>query len=199
MPQIYFVQIESRPAFGRGVDSAPTTMKQSGSPRKRAAAPARRSAGNAERMLDVLRQFRVVIRSIKQHYQWVEKRCGVSGAQLWAMERIAATQGLTPGDLARELAIHPSTASNLLARLEALKLVERRRRHADQRRVQLYLTARAQAVLAKAPRPLKGVLQQALADLPPTHLATLHKGLEELLGLMRNRDEAAQRKLLSEL
>jgi DNA-binding MarR family transcriptional regulator len=173
-------------------------MKHSRSSRKRATAPARRSAGNAERMLDVLRQFRVVIRSIKQHYQWVEQRCGVSGAQLWAMERIAATQGITPGDLARELAIHPSTASNLLARLEASKLVERRRRHADQRRVQLYLTARAQAVLAKAPRPLKGVLQQALADLPPTHLATLHTGLDELLGLMRNRDQTAQRKLLGE-
>jgi DNA-binding MarR family transcriptional regulator len=173
-------------------------MRHSGSPRKRAIAPARRSDGDAERMLDVLRQFRVVIRSIKQHYQWVERRCGVSGAQLWAMERIAATRGITPGDLARELAIHPSTASNLLARLEALKLVERHRRHADQRRVQLYLTARAQAVLAKAPRPLKGVLQQALADLPPTQLARLHKGLDELLRLMRNRDEAAQRKLLAE-
>jgi len=158
-----------------------------------------RPAGSTERMLDVLRQFRIVIRSIKRHYQWVERRCGVSGAQLWAMERIAARNGLAPGDLARELAIHPSTASNLLARLEELKLVERRRLHADQRRVQLYLTAKGRAVMAKAPRPLKGVLQQALADMPSAHLATLHEGLEELLGLMRSRDEAAHRKLLSEL
>jgi len=74
---------------------------------KRPARPLRRTSGSTERMLDVLRQFRVVIRTIKRHYQWVEQRCGVSGAQLWAMERIAATRGLTPGDLARELAIHP--------------------------------------------------------------------------------------------
>jgi len=166
---------------------------------KRPARPLRRTSGSAERMLDVLRQFRVVIRTIKRHYQWVEQRCGVSGAQLWAMERIAATRGLTPGDLARELAIHPSTASNLLARLEELKLVERRRLHADQRRVQLYLTARGHAVIAKAPRPLKGVLQQALADMPALHLATLNSGLEELLALMRSRDEAAHRKLLAEM
>lgn len=159
----------------------------------------RRREGDHARMLDVLRQFRVVIRSIKRHYQWVERRSGVSGAQLWAMERIAATRGLAPGDLARELAIHPSTASNLLARLEELKLVERRRRHTDQRRVQLYLTERGKAVMAKAPRPLKGVLQQALADMPAAHLATLHKGLDELLALMRSRDEAAQRKLLAEM
>jgi len=78
-------------------------------------------------------------------------------------------------------------------------LVERRRLHADQRRVQLYLTARGHAVIAKAPRPLKGVLQQALADMPASHLATLNSGLEELLALMRSRDEAAHRKLLAEM
>ncbi|HKI63589.1 MAG TPA: MarR family winged helix-turn-helix transcriptional regulator [Burkholderiales bacterium] len=149
--------------------------------------------------MDVLRQFRIVLRAIKQHYQNVERSCGVSGAQLWTMERIAATHGLAPGDLARELAIHPSTASNLLLRLEGLKLVERRRGGVDHRRVQLYLTADGQAVLAKAPRPLKGVLQQALQDLPPASLASLHKYLEELAGTMALRDEAAQGKPLSDL
>lgn len=170
-------------------------MKRRKTPGKASAREERDSAP----MLDVLRQFRVIIQTVKKHYQWVERRCGVSGAQLWAMERIAATRGLAPGDLARDLAIHPSTASNLLARLEALKLVERRRGHADQRRVQLYLTARGQAVMAKAPRPLKGVLQQALADLPASHLVTLRKGLDELLAAMRTRDESAQRKPLSEI
>lgn len=116
----------------------------------------RRREGDPARMLDVLRKFRVVIRSIKRHYQWVERRSGVSGAQLWAMERIAATRGLAPGDLARELAIHPSTASNLLARLEELNLVERRRRHADQRRVQLYLTERGEGGDGEGAAPSEG-------------------------------------------
>ena len=150
-------------------------------------------------MLDVLRQFRIVLRAIKQHYQNVERSCGVSGAQLWTMERIAATRGLAPGDLARELAIHASTASNLLARLEELELVKRRRSAIDHRRVQLYLTAKGQAVLAKAPRPLKGVLQQALQDLPPASLALLHKCLQELADTMAPRDEAAYGKPLSDL
>jgi len=150
-------------------------------------------------MLEVLRQFRVVLRSIKQHYRNIELSCGVSGAQLWAMERIAATRGLAPGELALELAIHPSTASNLLARLEELELVKRRRGGIDHRRVHLYLTAKGQAVLAQAPRPLKGVLQQALEDLPPASLALLHKCLQELAATMALRDETAYGKPLSDL
>jgi DNA-binding MarR family transcriptional regulator len=156
-------------------------------------------AAKRDQMLEVLRQFRIVLRGIKQHYHFVERNCGVSGAQLWAMERIGATRGLAPGDLAHELAIHPSTASNLLARLEELKLVHRTRAEMDHRRVHLYLTARGQAVLAKAPRPLKGVLQQALQDLPPASLAALSKRLSELIELMHVHDEDAHGKLLSDL
>ncbi len=149
-------------------------------------------------MLDVLRQFRIVIRSIKRHYQWVETRCGMSGAQLWAMERISASPGISPGDLARQLAIHPSTASNLLARLEELGVIRRDRHSRDQRRVQLSLSAKGATVLRKAPRPLKGVLQQALSDLPPASLAALQRQLDELLALMRLRDDAARTRPLSE-
>jgi DNA-binding MarR family transcriptional regulator len=165
---------------------------------KKAASSAATAAGES-RMLDVLRQFRIVIRSIKRHYQWVEKRCGVSGAQLWAMERIAASPGLSPGDLASQLAIHPSTASNLLARLEELGMVKRSRRSRDQRRVQLMLTTKGTSVLRKAPRPLKGVLQQALADMPPASLAALQRRLNDLLALMRIRDDAARTQPLSDI
>ena len=99
-------------------------MDSRATPRRQATGTPAPAAGK-DQMLEVLRQFRIVLRAIKQHYRFVERQCGVSGAQLWAMERIAATRGLAPGDLAHELAIHPSTASNLLARLEELKLVQR--------------------------------------------------------------------------
>jgi len=158
-----------------------------------------RTAGRRrDKMLDVLRQFRIVIRSIKRHYQWVEQRCGMSGAQLWAMERIAATPGISPGDLARQLAIHPSTASNLLARLEELGVIRRGRRSRDQRRVQLSLTAKGASVLRKAPRPLKGVLQQALSEMSPAGLAALRRHLDDLLALMHVRDDTAHTRPLSE-
>jgi len=38
----------------------------------------------AERSLEVLEQFRIIVKSIRRHYQDVERRAGLKGAQLWA-------------------------------------------------------------------------------------------------------------------
>src|SRR3954467_12700913 len=110
------------------------------------------------KMLDVLAQFRVLFRSIRLHYQRVQRRSGVTGAQLWALAHVAVHPGTKMGELARALAIHPSTASNLVRRLEALALVLRKRKGRDQRTVQLYLTGKGSKALSRAPRPLIGVL-----------------------------------------
>jgi DNA-binding MarR family transcriptional regulator len=160
----------------------------------RVAAPAGR-----KKRLEVLKQFRVLLRSIKRHYQWIEQECGLSGAQLWAMAEIAAMPGLKVSDLARQLGVHMSTASNMLRRLEALELVIRMRAGRDQRVVQLRLTTRGAKILALAPRPAVGILQQALAELPPQRLDTLHADLAELIRLMKFKDARARSTPLSEL
>lgn len=152
-----------------------------------------------EKMLEVLKQFRILLRSIKRHYQWVEQKCGVSGAQLWALSEIAASPGLRVSDLAQQLAIHRSTASNMLDRLESLRLVVRRRVGKDQRVVQLQLTPRGEETLRQAPRPLVGVLQQALLDLSPSSLDSLHRDLGEVIRLMRTKDTRAKGTPLADL
>jgi MarR family transcriptional regulator, organic hydroperoxide resistance regulator len=157
--------------------------------------PARRH----RKMLDVLAQFRVLFRSIKQHYQRVERRSGVTGAQLWALVHIAEHPGTKMGELARALAIHPSTASNLVRRLEALALVARRRKGADQRAVHLHLTGRGRQALRRAPRPLIGVLQQALSELPAPRLDALGYHLAELIGTMKVKDLRARTMLISDM
>src|SRR5712691_5097431 len=73
-------------------------------------------------MLAVLEQFRILFKSIRRHYHHVERRAGISGAQLWALAEVAADPGVKVGHLARTLAIHQSTASNLLHRLQMLNL-----------------------------------------------------------------------------
>jgi len=152
------------------------------------------------RMLDVLEQFRVIVKSIRRHYQDVERRAGVSGAQLWALAQIASQPGARVGELARALAIHQSTASNLLRALEARGLVARERRGRDLRTVQLYVTGKGTRLLAGAPRPLIGVLQQALSGLPTVRLRALHAELARVIALMKRRQVAAARALpLSEM
>jgi len=152
------------------------------------------------RMLEVLEQFRIIVKSIRRHYQDVERRAGVSGAQLWALAQVADSPGAKVGELARALAIHQSTASNLLRALEAQGLVTRERQGSDQRQVQLFASRKGLQLLKGAPRPLIGVLQQALSELPAARLHALHAELAHVIARMKVKSLAAARAMpLSEM
>ncbi|MFH1602709.1 MAG: MarR family transcriptional regulator, partial [Pseudomonadota bacterium] len=126
--------------------------------------------------------------SIRGHYQSVENGSGISGAQLWALSHIDGNPRSKVGELARALNIHQSTASNLVGRLESLGLIARNRSRDNQRAVELTLLPKGKRALAHAPRPLIGVLQQSLLDLPPAHLDGLHQHLAVLVGALRVKD-----------
>jgi DNA-binding MarR family transcriptional regulator len=152
-----------------------------------------------ERIHAVLLQFRILLRSMQRHYLSVERASGLGGSQLWALAEIAANPGLSVGELARRLAIHLSTASNLVGRMEALGIVARRRVVRDQRVVRLQVTPAGQRALRRAPGPPVGLLQRALLDLPPARLAALHRHLEVLLAHMEHRDARARAALLADM
>jgi DNA-binding MarR family transcriptional regulator len=159
-----------------------------------------KNAVQRRRMLEVLEQFRIIVKSIKRHYQDVERRSHLKGAQLWALAQVAESPGSTVGDLARALAVHQSTASNLLRALQAQGLVTRERQTRDQRQVKLFATRKGLKLLKGAPRPLIGVLQQALSELPPARVHALHGELARVIALMRKKAIAAARELpLSEM
>jgi len=161
---------------------------------------ARTRATAAQKMrLEVLKQFRVLLRSITRHYQWVEQACGISGAQLWAMAEIAGAPGIKVSDLARQLGVHLSTASNMLRRLEEQGLIKRIRIGKDHRVVQLQLSAKGAKILEHAPRPFVGILQQALTELPQRRLDSLHTELGEVIRLMKFKDTKARVTPLSEI
>jgi len=159
-----------------------------------------KNTAQRRRMLEVLEQFRIIVKSIKRHYEVVERRAHLKGAQLWALAQVAENPAATVGDLARALAIHPSTASNLLRALERQGLVMRERESTDQRQVRLFATKKGLKLLKGAPRPLIGVLQQALSELPAARLHELHDELAHVIALMKRKAIAAARELpLSEM
>lgn len=152
-----------------------------------------------QKMLEVLEQFRILFKSVRRHYAEVQRRAGIGGAQLWALSQIAGHPGIKPGQLARALAIHQSTASNLVRDLEKAALVARRRTRQDQRAVELRATAKGLQVLKRAPRPFIGVLQQGLSDLPLANLTVLNRQLRKLVASMRAKDIRARSTPLSKL
>jgi len=135
-------------------------------------------------MLLVVKQFRAVVQAMHRHYRYVERKCGVSGAHVWALAEIAEAPGIKVSDLARALAVHQSTASNLVDKLEQAGFLVRQRRREDWRVVRLSVTAAGRRLLARAPRPLPGPLQDALLRLPLSRLAALETELAALLRQM---------------
>jgi DNA-binding MarR family transcriptional regulator len=142
-------------------------------------------------MIAVLKQFRVLVRSMDTHYRRVEERSGLGGAQLWALAEIVTARRLTVGELARKLAIHLSTASNLVKRLESMGLVERTREGEDQRVVTISPTAAGRKRLQRAPKPSAGILQRALMNMEARELRALHTQLEKVLQRMGRVDRRA--------
>lgn len=129
----------------------------------------------------VLRRFRLVFNAVKTHFQQVEKKAGVGGAQLWALSIIRGTSGIGVNDLARAMDVHQSTASNLVRSLVERDLVVAAKDGPDRRAVQLRVTAAGGRVLRRAPGPLTGVLPQALASLDAPTLARLERDLAALI------------------
>ncbi|MDR3159857.1 MAG: MarR family transcriptional regulator [Zoogloeaceae bacterium] len=144
------------------------------------------SAVSAPNAMEVLKQFRAVFSAVKQHFQQVEAVCQVSGAQLWALAVVARQPGLRVSDLARAMAVHQSTASNLVDRLVELKLIEKTRSRHDQRVVHLTPTPSGVERVEKAPQPLEGALPGALDKLSPEELNQLHTLLKRLLLVLKS-------------
>jgi DNA-binding MarR family transcriptional regulator len=139
----------------------------------------------------VLRRFRLVFNAVKTHFQRVEKKTGVGGAQLWALSVIRAHPGIGVGDLALAMDIHQSTASNLVRTLVERELVENAKNGSDRRTTQLRLLPAGASVLRRAPGPFAGVLPQALASLDERTLARLDKDLGKLIEVLHADERAA--------
>lgn len=139
----------------------------------------------------VLRQFRQVFNAVKTHFQQVEKKTGVGGAQLWALSIIHSVPGIGVNGLAEAMDVHQSTASNLVRTLAERGYVIATKAAHDRRSVQLNILAPGTQLLKKAPGPFTGVLPVALARLDPTTLARLERDLSELLAVLATDERAA--------
>jgi DNA-binding MarR family transcriptional regulator len=129
----------------------------------------------------VLRRFRLVFNAIKTHFRSVERKAGISGAQVWALSVVRERPGIGVGDLAREMDVHQSTASNLLRALTEAGLVVADRGAADRRAVQLKITPAGLRVLKKVPGPFSGILPDALQRMDAATLARLERDLGKLI------------------
>lgn len=158
----------------------------------------RPSSAEQDPAVQVLRHFRVVFNAVKTHFQQVEKRAGIGGAQVWALSLMQAHPGLGVNELSRRMDIHQTTTSNLVKSMVAAGLAETTRREDDRRAVSLRITAAGAAVLERAPGPFSGVLPQALAEMDAATLTRLDQDLKTLIEKLQP-DERTARVPLAQL
>lgn len=149
------------------------------------------SDAQGEASTRVLRQFRLVFNAVKTHFQQVEKRVGVGGAQVWALHVIRERPGIGVSDLAQAMDVRQPTASNLVRSLADQSLIEVRKEGRDRRAVQLQVLPAGARILRRAPGPFAGVLPQALASLDAATLARLEQDLNKLLAVLDADERAA--------
>jgi DNA-binding MarR family transcriptional regulator len=90
------------------------------------------------------------------------KRIGLTGPQRLVVRVLGATPGLSAGELAAVLHLHPSTLTGVLQRLEGLGLVRRAVAREDRRRVVLRLTAAGRKFDRPAPNTVEWIVRRAL-------------------------------------
>jgi DNA-binding MarR family transcriptional regulator len=146
----------------------------------------------------VLRQFRQIFNAVKTHFQQVEKKVGLGGAQVWALSVIRDFPDVGMSRLAESMNIHQSTASNLVKGLVERGLVSATKRGVDRRAVMLRLLPAGARILKRSPGPFAGVLPEALASLDRKTLTRLEADLKALIGKL-DADTRAGRIPLAEL
>lgn len=147
----------------------------------------------------VLKKFRLIYGSVRQHFREIEQTCCVSGSQLWILREIANSPGIGVSELADRLAIHTSTCSLMVEKLVGRNLMIKQRSQQDQRRVGLYLAPATEEILAKAPGPAEGVLPDALMGLPEEVLKNLDATLAEVVKRLSTSDAGYADKPLADL
>jgi DNA-binding MarR family transcriptional regulator len=139
-----------------------------------------RDPASASRAMSALRE---VMRAFNVATKKLERRFGISGAQLETLEILKENPGLSPSDIACRTSTDQSTASVVVKRLTDSGLVERRQQDGDRRRTRVTLTAAGESLFEKAPSSIPSRLREGFALMAKTERITLTALLERWLVL----------------
>lgn len=141
----------------------------------------RRGEGDVQRILEAVRR---VVRELRLSGRRAEDAVGLSGAQLFVLQRLGDGACASLAELAARTMTDPSSVSVVVQRLVARGLVRRAPSAADARRRELALTARGRAVLGRAPELAQDRLIAALGGMSARDRGALSRGLDRMVTAM---------------
>jgi len=132
--------------------------------------------------LDAIRQ---IVQALRESSRWSERHVGLSGAQLFVLQKLADAPGISINELAARTHTHQSSVSTVVTRLVEGGLVRRARAGHDGRCVTLSLSARGQRAASRAADVPQERLITAIEQLTPTRRRHLATALSEVAAAMR--------------
>jgi DNA-binding MarR family transcriptional regulator len=141
------------------------------------------SAAVIETLPDVLQFMRLlwaVVHGLDKTSKRMSSEIGVTGPQRLVLRVAGLFPGLSAGDLAALLHVHPSTLTGVLQRLVAQRLLTRVNDPRDQRRAVLNLTARGARVNGAHRGTVEAAVAAALRGVSARDRASARRVLQRL-------------------
>jgi len=135
--------------------------------------------------LEFLRLLWAINHGLNKTSRQMQSQFGVTGQQRLVIRIVGAYPGMSAGELARILHLHPSTLTGILQRLGQRGLLRRVAHPDDARRVQLDLTSKGKRLAAPGVGAVETAVKRVLARFDPVNvqdtrelLTALAEGLE---------------------
>ena len=141
--------------------------------------------GDVRTVLDSVRR---IVQSLRESSRWAEKQVGITGAQLFVLQKLEEAPAQSLNELADRTHTHQSTVSTIVTRLVDSGLVTRTRSGRDGRRLELGLSASGKRLVARAPDLAQDRLIRGVGQLPATRRRDLASMLKALARTMNTTD-----------
>jgi MarR family transcriptional regulator, organic hydroperoxide resistance regulator len=146
--------------------------------------PSHRATFDAKYPLDPVLDFMRLLWSIEHGLQRLSKRMeadlGITGPQRLVLRVVGQFPGLSAGELADIVRLHPSTITGILQRLVVSGLLERARDPADSRRARLRLKPRAIPFTRTSAGTVEKSVRKALHRVGASNVRAARKVLAEV-------------------
>ena len=150
---------------------------------------------SAEATLDPVLDFLRLLWDVEHRLQSASKHMraaiGVTGPQRLVLRIVSLSPGLSAGELARTVRLHPSTITGIVQRLAAKGLLIRDVDPADSRRVQLRVADRARPLTRPSGGTVEAAVKQTLAGVPRIYVEHARIVLGALAAALHSNGTAA--------
>ena len=130
----------------------------------------------------ILDSFRRIVQVLQNYSKTLETKLGLSGAQLFVLQKVSEAQPCSINDLAEKTLTHQSSVSVVVERLVQKSLVERKADPTDKRRVLILVSAKGRRLLAKAEATPQEKLIKGILKLSDQRRQQLAETLAAVLG-----------------